>query len=85
MKTLHVTRNTQFKSTDPNGMIQLLSVCSSVSCVAHTSCDAIQLQVFWQSLEQGLVHHTLLLMRNFYGCYLLRSLDPAARIKTYIG
>jgi hypothetical protein len=24
-------------------------------------------------------------MRSFYGCYLLRSLDPAARIKTYVG
>eukprot|EP00878_Enallax_costatus_P036383 GHUV01040849.1.p1 GENE.GHUV01040849.1~~GHUV01040849.1.p1 ORF type:complete len:112 (+),score=15.18 GHUV01040849.1:180-515(+) len=24
-------------------------------------------------------------LRSFYGCYLLRSLDPAARIRTYIG
>eukprot|EP00775_Hariotina_reticulata_P006630 gene6630-6858_t len=24
-------------------------------------------------------------MRSFYGCYLLRSLDPTARIRTYIG
>ncbi|WIA11120.1 hypothetical protein OEZ85_011264 [Tetradesmus obliquus] len=24
-------------------------------------------------------------MRNFYGCYLLHSLDPTARIRTYIG